>query len=237
MAKNLKIEVKVLSWHVVWLTAVCEAVTVGLLPLLCDVRSYGQAAKSPIMGIILGYIGMLTAILLITLFTKHLVPDRTYHAGFRVERPFVVSIWGGIYLALIFALQALFLALPYQIWTIILRAAGALAVATAIVLVLYRFMAVRWSWMSVVFMHDGRTYRVESASIISAAIFLAIYEALALPVIESISNFADIWYSGLVLGALGGGAGATGVVLLYTWASRLTPHLRLHICLQQSDPV
>ena len=133
-------------------------------------------------------------------------------------------------------LQTLFLALPHQTLTVVLRGAGSLAAATAIVLSAYRFAAMRWSWMSLTFMLDGRMHRVQRISMLSAAFFLAIYEALALPLIELISSFADMWYAGLLLGALAGGVGAMGVVLLYAGLSRLTPQLRLRVCLRQNKP-
>jgi len=236
MAENLKIEVILLTWHLVWITAVCEAVTVGLLPLFCDVSYYGRVAKSPLTGMVLGYIGMLTAILLLSMLAGCVTSGLRSYRGFRVERPFLISIWGGVFLALIFMLQALFLALPHQTMTTVLRGAGSLAAATAIVLSAYHFAALRWSWMSLTFMLDGRMHRVQRVSIVSAAFFLAIYEALALPLIELISSFADMWYAGLLLGALAGGMGAMGVVLLYAGLSRLTPKLRLRVCLQQNNP-
>ncbi len=236
MAENLKIEVILLTWHLVWITAVCEAVTVGLLPLFCDVHYYGRVAKSPITGMVLGYIGMLTAIMLLSMLARCVPSCIRSYRGFRVERPFLISIWGGVFLALIFMLQALFLALPHQTLTIVLRGAASLAAATAIVLSVYRFAAARWSWMSLTFMLDGRLHRVQRVSILSAAFFLAIYEALALPLIELISRFAEMWYAGLLLGALAGGVGAMGVVLLYAGLSRLTPKLRLRFCLQENNP-
>jgi len=236
MAENLKIEVMSLTWHLVWITAVCEAVTVGLLPLFCDVRHYGRVAKSPMTGMVLGYIGMLTAILLLSMLARYVPSGLRSYKGFRVERPFLISIWGGGFLALIFMLQALFLELPHQTLTIMLRGAGSLAAAAVIVLFAYRFAAVRWSWMSVTFMLDGRMHGLQRVSILSAAFFLAIYEALALPLIELISSFADMWYAGLLLGALAGGGGAMGVVLLYAGLSRFTPKLRLRVCLQKNNP-
>jgi len=236
MEKVLRIEIKSLSWHLVWITAVCETVTVGLLPMFCDIRDYGRVPKSPLLGLGLGYIGTLTVMLLVTVFIRYLMSGRISDAVFRFEKPFFIAAWGGIYLALIFALQAVFLFLPYHTSTVMLRAAGSLAAATAILLACYRLTAARWRWISMALAYDSQFYRVLSVSILPAAFFLAIYEALALPLIELISSFADRWYAGLLLGALAGGVGAMGVVLLYAGLSRFTPKLRLRVCLQKNNP-
>ncbi len=145
----MKVEISRLPWILVGISAALEGVTVAILPYVSSLPSNGPISKPPESGLLLGYIGMLTAILLVNAFGRTSISKRIAGGALHIEGAVFISLWGGLFLALIFFFQGVFDFTPYTTLTVMLRAACSLAASTLIVLLLYRVSARLVPWLSV----------------------------------------------------------------------------------------
>ncbi len=231
----MKVAIARLPWVLVGIAAALEGVTVAILPFVSSLPADGPISKPPESGLLLGYIGMLTVVLLINLVGRTPLSTRIAGGALHVERPFVVAIWGGLFLALIFFFQAIFDFTPYTTVTVMLRAACSLAASTLIVLVLYRLSAGPAPWLSVRFRWGEKTWRIVATSIWVPVVLLSLYEAVALPIIEQIRGVEEnLFLAGLGYGLAAGALAGLCVVALYNLMSRRFPHLRLALDLEDA---
>jgi hypothetical protein len=157
--RSLKINIG-LSWHLVWIFAILEAVTVPLVPLFSkngpSVNSTGRSAidaprfvlfaKDIIIagsyGIAIGLIGTAVICLLLNFIAFRRVEVRLNDAIImRAARPFAAALWGGVLLAAIFCIQRCLAHLLTFSWPVnivafgFVSAAGGFVVAGTIYLV------------------------------------------------------------------------------------------------------
>ena len=238
MASGVRVEIEHLPRCLVWIVAGLEGVTVALLPYVSSLPAQGPIAKPPESGFLLGYIGMLTALLLVNACGGKL-PSLNLPGGLlRIHRPWLVSIWGGLYLSLIFLFQAVFDFSPHTTVSIMLRAACSLAVSTLTLLWLYRFSVRLSPLLAVSFSSGSATSRIVGTAIWPLVLFLALYETLALPVIELIREFQHYRFlAGLLLGLAAGAMATACVVLIYNPLSRRFAGARLYLIVESQDHV
>ena len=238
MGAGLRLEIERLPACLVWIVAGLEGVTVALLPYVSSLPAQGPLAKPPESGFLLGYIGMLTALLLVNACGGKLPALGLPGGPLRINRPWLVSIWGGLFLALIFLLQAVFDFSTYTTVTVMLRAACSLAVSTLALLWLYRFSVRLWPCLAVSFSSGAVTNRIVGTAIWPLVIFLSLYEALALPVIELIRGFQQHRFlAGLLLGLASGAMATACVVLIYNQLSRRFSGARLFFIIEHQAPI
>jgi len=233
VAAALKIEIARVSWNLVWIVAAFEGITVALLPYFATLQPQEPISKPPESGFLLGYIGMLTAALLVNAFSGRIAALRAPDGPLRFRNPLLTSLWGGIFLALVFWLQPIFDFPPDTVLNTMLRAAAALAGGTLIVLLLYRWSANLWPALSIKVSIGGKSKRIARTSIWPLVVFASLFEALALPAIELVRDFEHTRFlAGLFLGSVAG-AGATAIVVLtYNTLSRSFPEARLHFIVE-----
>ena len=104
-ANLLELKLDKLSWHLVWLFAFMEGITVLFLPYFSNIPDQGQISKSPALGFCLGYLGMLTVLLLVNAFSDSILKNIFAEGQVKIKRPFIASFWGAVYLSLIFSFQ------------------------------------------------------------------------------------------------------------------------------------
>lgn len=227
MAAILKIEIERVPWRLVGIVAALEGVTVAILPYVATLEADQPISKPPEAGFLLGYIGTLVAVTLVNLFGRR-AWSRLPIGSLKIHRPLVISLWGGLFLALIFLFQAVFAFPETTVVNTMLRAAAALACSTLIVLLAYR-PAVRW-WpaAAVTFSADGATMRVVETSVVTLVVSVALFEAIALPFIELVRQVETYRFAaGLMLGTIAGALASTAVISLYNTLARLFPRCRL----------
>lgn len=227
----MRIAIRRLPWHLVWIVSAFEGMTVAILPYLATLQSDQPISKPPESGLLLGYIGMLTAILLANALgaRRSIITAGTL----KIHNPLYVSIWGAIFLALIFLFQSAFGFSTNHVLGISARAIFSLSASTVTVVVLYRLLVTWWPAFSIRFTVGALTNRVVRASIWPLVAFVSLYEAIALPIIETIRDFEQHrLVAGLVLGAASGAIATTVVVLIYNILSSRLPSLRLELVVE-----
>jgi len=221
--EHLKIEIEKLPWSLVLIAAGLEGITVSILPYAATLQSGQPISKPPETGLLLGYIGMLTAIVL-----ANLLAGRLLGRSFNIHRPLIVSIWGGIFLALIFLFQAVFRFSSDNTLDVMLRAAFSLAASTLVLLLLYRWTVQSFRFVAVDFTWGVASMRVVKASTWVLVVYLAVYEAIALPIIEVVREVEQYrFFAGLGLGLLAGALACAAVIAIYNALSRSFPQTRL----------
>ncbi|MFC1500908.1 hypothetical protein ACFL58_00455 [Elusimicrobiota bacterium] len=232
----MKIELKKISWHLVWILACLEGITVVFLPYFTGVHEKGQIIKSPILGLFLGYIGMLAALLLINAFGKSFLRNVFAEGKIEIRKPFIVSVWGSVYLALIFLFQLVFTDISNTYFVTVIRAIFSVSVSTLIFLVLYKYMHRLMPWLSVKLVFGKDEYRFLGVTVLPAVVFISLYEAIALPIIELFRNFENYqWQSGLFLGVTAGAFAITLVIICYNNLALHYSGLKASISLEKLD--
>jgi hypothetical protein len=232
--KNV-VKINKLSWHLVWIIACLEGITVAILPYVSNIRTEEKITKPPESGLLLGYIGMLAVILLINIFSKNIFPNFFLNKHLKIRKPFLISIWGSVYLSLIFLFQSIFSFPQYSFITIIIRAVCSLSFSTFIVLLLYQNLNKIFPWLSMSFSSGEETYRILGIAILPAVVVISLYEAIALPIIEFIRIFENYrWLAGLSLGLISGAFATTIIILVYNSLSNKLSWLKAAIVLEKS---
>lgn len=232
----LKLQIKTLPFNFVWIVSAFEGLTVAILPYVATLRPEEPIAKPPESGLLLGYIGMLTAILAVNALGGSVAPARIAGRALKIHSPLVISIWGGIFLALVFFFQSVFSFSAHSVFSTMLRAACALATSALIVLLLYRWSANQWRALAIRFTFGSESGRIVRTSIWPLVVFVSFYEALALPVIELVREIDHYRFlAGLFLGSVAGAMATTIVILTYNVVSRFFPRVRLHLIVVPDD--
>ena len=201
-----------LPWHLVWIIALMEGITVAILPYVSDLSSTDPVRKPLLSGFLLGYIGMAAVFLAVSFFGKKLFPDKPVS----VKHPLFASFWGGFYLFLIFLFQRFFAFEHLGLFGTALRGFLAVAASTAAILFLYAKSAKILPFLSISFSWGKKIFRLLKISMLPAVIFLSLYEAAALPIIELLRNVdAHRWFYGFLLGFTAGGVGTSLIVFIY----------------------
>ena len=213
-----------------------EGITVSILPYVATLQPDQPIAKPPQSGLLLGYIGMLTAILAVNTLGGLAAPVRSAGRLLTIHRPLLISIWGGIFLALVFFFQSVFSFSANTVFSTMLRAACALATSTLIVLFVYCWSAIRWKALAIRFTFGSGSGRIVGTSIWPVVVFVSLYEAIALPVIEFVREVEHYRFlAGLLLGSVAGAMATAIVILAYNVLSRSFPRAKLQLVIDPED--
>lgn len=228
----MKLQVERLPWSLVGIVTAFEAITVAILPYVATLEADQPISKPPESGFLLGYIGMLTAILMVNALSGVASRVRLLDGPLQFHRQLLISIWGGVFLALVFFFQAVF-DFANNVVGVMLRAACALAASTLIVLFLYRWSVVWQPALSIKYTFASQTRRIVRTSIWPVVVFVSLYEAMALPIIELVREIEHYRFlAGLLLGAISGAVATAIVISLYNIVSRFFPSARLYLVVE-----
>jgi hypothetical protein len=226
----LKLQIEALPWNLVWIVSAFEGITVAILPYVTTLQADQPISKPPESGLLLGYIGMLTAILMVNAFGKGALSARIPGGALRIHRPLLISIWGGVFLALVFLFQSVFVFCANTVLGVMLRAACALSASTLIALFLYRWSVAWQPALSLMYTLGSETWRIVRPSIWPVVAFVSLYEAIALPIIELVREIEHYRFlAGLLLGSISGAVATAIVISLYNILSRSFPGMRLYL--------
>jgi len=232
----LKVQINALPFRLAWIVSAFEGLTVAILPYVATLRPEEPIAKPPESGLLLGYIGMLTAILAVNELGRFAAPASIGGRPLKIHSPLLVSIWGGLFLALVFFFQSIFNFPANTVLSTMLRAACALATSTLIVLFVYCRFAARWRVFAIRFTFGSESGRIVRTSIWPLVVFVSIYEAIALPVIEVVRGVEHYRFlAGLLLGSVAGATATAIVILAYNLLSRSFPRARLYFIVEPDD--
>jgi len=202
--RYLKVNVN-FSWHLVWLFALLEGITVPLLPLFLGngpsvnstahsathaARFLSFASKMMIVGIYgisIGFIGTSIVCLLLNyvVFRKIKVPLNNAVIT-RAPHPFVIGLWGGLLLAVIFWIQQCIgslLALSSIVNLILfgfVSAAGGITVTSFVYLLAIKAMP----HLGIQLITSEQRLLLAKVPIVSFAVLVGLYEGLAAPILQ-----------------------------------------------------
>jgi hypothetical protein len=200
----LKINVN-LSWHLIWIFALLEAITVPLVPLFfangpsvnstADTKTVAAQSVSfakimiinGMYGMCIGFIGTLVVCVLLNYVAFRKVKVHLNNAVImRVTHPLIIGLWGGLLLATIFWIQQCvgsLLVLSSVLNLMILgfiSATGGTIVTTAI----YSLMIKGLPHLGIQLVTTEQQLLLAKCSIVSFAILIGLYEGLAMPILH-----------------------------------------------------
>jgi hypothetical protein len=244
--RNVKIDVN-FSWHLVWIFALLEGITVPLAPLLVDSGPSVKAdvtagAVAPqdtlvrdlliigVYGIIIGLFGTLVICLLL----NYLVfPKVKLHLDdgvlLRVAHPVITGLWGGLLLATIFWIQHIMGSLLVFPMIVNLLLWGFVSAAGSIVIIgfVYLLTVKRFPYLGIKVVTTERRLLLVQIPIVSFAILVGVYEGLAMPILQ-------IWTSAphhkvliALLVGLSGGALCSSIVVALAHLPVIKRHMWL----------
>jgi hypothetical protein len=202
--RYLKIDVN-FSWHLIWIFALLEGVTVPLVPLLSEngpsvnstVHNATPAAQLVVFakkmvtvgiyGMSIGFIGTLAICLLLNYIAFRNINIHLNNAIIRqVARPLAIALWGGVLLAIIFWIQQCIgsvLAIS-SIGSLMVfgfaSAAGGVIITSAIYLLTVNVTP----RMGIQIITTEQRFLLAKLPIISFAMLVGLYEGLAMPIFQ-----------------------------------------------------
>ena len=200
----LKVNVS-LSWHLIWIFALLEGITVPLVPLfLANGPSVNKTAGTAsaaaqsvsfaknliitgIYGTSIGFIGTLTICLLLNYFAfRRLAIHLTDAVVIRVIRPYIVGLWGGLLLASIFWMQQCIGSLLIFSMMVNLMIFGFVSAASAVIItgIIYSLVIRNFPYLGIQLLTSERQVLLAKFPIISFAVLVGLYEGLAMPILH-----------------------------------------------------
>ncbi|WP_197520584.1 hypothetical protein [Mycobacterium sp. E2479] len=194
-----------LSWHLVWLFAILEGITVPLLSLFSQGGpKVGQASRTAtaagqfaafasrmllvgIYGLVIGFVGASIICLLLNRIVFPKIKIRLGDAVIaRVLNPLIVGIWGGVLLAVIFWIQlciAHFLTFPLVVNLMIF---GFVSAAGSVLLTgsLYSFAIKFLPHLGIELTTGQQRFLLFKIPVASFAVLVGVYEGLAAPILQ-----------------------------------------------------
>ena len=194
-----------LSWHLVWLFAILEGITVPLLSLFSQggprvARASRTATVAEqfvafankmlivgIYGLVIGFVGASVVCLLLNWIVFPRVRVGLNEAVIlRVLHPFIVGIWGGVLLAVIFWIQlciAGFLTFPAIVNLMLF---GFVSAAGSIILTgsAYSFSIKALPVLGIQLITAQQRLLLLKIPVVSLAVLVGIYEGLAAPILQ-----------------------------------------------------
>lgn len=233
--KYLKTDVN-LSWHLVWLFAILEGITVPLLSLFSQggprvVRASRTATVAEqfaafankmliigVYGFVIGFVGASVICLLLNWIVFPRVRVRLNASPIvRVLHPAIVGVWGGVLLAVIFWIQlciAGFLTFPMVVNLMLF---GFVSAAGSIVLTgsAYSFSIKVLPRLGVQLMTAQQRVLLFKIPVVSFAVLVGVYEGLAAPILQrwELAPHHKVLMA-LLVGVLGGAFSSSVVVAL-----------------------
>lgn len=193
------------SWHLIWIFALLEGVTVPLVPLLSEngphinstvnnatvaAQLIAFAQKMIIIGIYgmsIGFIGVLAICLVLNYIAFRKIRVHLNNAIImRVTHPFVIGLWGGVLLAIIFWIQQCIgsiLALS-SIANLMIFGFASAAGGIIVTSVLYLLAVNVISRTGIQIITTEQRFLLAKVPIISFAMLVGLYEGLAMPIFQ-----------------------------------------------------
>jgi hypothetical protein len=202
--RYLKVNVN-FSWHLVWLFALLEGITVPLVPLFLksgpSVKSTAHTATvAPqfvsfaknmmiigLYGMSIGLIGTLVVCLLLNYIVFRRVKVHLNNAVImRVTHPFVIGLWGGLLLAVIFWIQRCIGSLLAFSLIVNLMIFGFVSAAGSIIVtsVIYLLMIKAMPHLGIQLITTEQRLLLAKIPIVSFAVLVGLYEGMAAPILQ-----------------------------------------------------
>jgi hypothetical protein len=201
--QNLKVDVK-FSWHLIWIFALLEGVTVPLAPLF---SANGPRVKSTVnattdtsqitflrdmmiigtYGISIGFIGTLVVCLLLNYVAFRKLKLHLNNAlVVRIVHPIIMALWGGLLLATYFWIQhcigsllVFSLIVNLMIFGFVSAAGGTIATG-----LIYLLMVKALPYLGIQLDTTENRLLLTKIPIVSFALLIALYEGLAMPILH-----------------------------------------------------
>ncbi len=202
--RYLKINVN-FSWHLIWIFALLEGITVPLVPLFSKngpsvnstvhtatvAAQFVSFAKNMMIigmyGISIGLIGTLMVCLLLNHIAFRIIKVHLKNAVvMRVTHPFIIGLWGGLLLAIIFWIQQCIGSLLVPSLILNLMIFGFVSAAGSIIItsVIYSLMIKAMPHLGIQLITTEQRLLLAKIPIVSFAILVGLYEGLAMPILQ-----------------------------------------------------
>jgi hypothetical protein len=202
--RYLKINVN-FSWHLIWIFALLEGITVPLVPLFSQngpsVKStehtptvaahFVSFAKNMMIigmyGMSIGFIGTLVVCLLLNYIAfRKIKVHLNNEVIMRVTHPFVIGLWGGLLLTVIFWIQRCIGSLLVLSLVVNLMIFGFISAAGGIVVtsVIYLLMIKAMPHLGIQLITTEQRLLLAKIPIVSFAVLVGLYEGLAAPILQ-----------------------------------------------------
>ena len=193
------------SWHLIWIFALLEGITVPLVPLFSQngpsVKStehtptfathFVSFAKSMMIigmyGMSIGFIGTLVVCLLLNYIAfRKIKVHLNNEVIMRVTHPFVIGLWGGLLLTVIFWIQRCIGSLLVLSLIVNLMIFGFISAAGGIVVtsVIYLLMIKAMPRLGIQLITTEQRLLLAKVPIVSFAVLVGLYEGLAAPILQ-----------------------------------------------------
>lgn len=243
----LKVDVNV-SWHLVWLLALLEGITVPLVPLFLQsgphakptahaatatakVVSFGHRLMiNGVFGLAIGFIGASIVCLLLNHIVFRRLQVRLNNAPvLRVSRPLVAALWGGLLLAVIFWIQQCIGRLLVFPMTVNLVLFGFVSAAGSIVVIgfVYLLTASIVPFLGIQLTTTEQRLLLAKFPIMSFAVLVGLYEGLAAPIFQRWDFAPQHKVLIALLVGLSGGALSASIVVGLAHMHAIKKHLWL----------
>jgi hypothetical protein len=200
----LKINVN-FSWHLIWIFALLEGITVPLVPLFSTngprVNSTAHTATVAaqfvsfarnmmiigMYGMSIGFIGTLIVCLLLNYIALRRIKVRLHNAVLiRVTSPLLIGLWGGLLLTSIFWIQQCIVSLLAFSLIVKLMIFGFVSAAGSIIVtgVIYLLMIKAMPQLGIQLVTTEQRLMLSKMPIVSFAILVGVYEGLAMPILQ-----------------------------------------------------
>lgn len=223
MNKLIRLGIKNISYHLIWVMTLLEAITVTILAILSHYRHGDQQLKSIWNGFLVAFIGTYLTMLILNKYIEKLNFRLNDDLVLKVAPVTVLSFWSGLLLAILFYIQELIVHLNLTTKFVInLMLAGFISTALSSIIVyyIYKIITMIFYPLRIIVHTQHSTFEFIGLAITSLAILVGLYELIALPIIniwQSFPLFLQI-PAGFLTGALGGSIGSIAVILLYRLA-------------------
>lgn len=211
-----RVFIRRISSHIIWIMGLLELITVPLVVIIP--RLTGTTLKNPLHGVVVGFVGIIILFCCINPFLSRLNISLT---DGKIRRFSVLSsaFWSAFILALIFLFQMILgfvIPLSYP-WKEIMLGVGSAGGAIFCSSLVYRVSVHTLPFLTISIKTTEGLFVIEQFSLMRFAVFAAIYEGVALPIIS-------IWklvtqHEVLISMATGLAGGIAGALSLWLFSS------------------
>jgi hypothetical protein len=223
---NLTVRCEYLSWHVVWIAAIFEGLSV-MLATMCMGSAHAAFEKTVWIGFLLGYFGLFILLFLLNLFFKFKQVTIDIYTLTGLRRIYLTAIFGCIFLSSMFAVQNIVMSLfAVNLFLIAMNGFVSTFLAFFITLLVYNINFPSDIFKLHVVTKANHTFVLSKVSVLSMSLLAGVYELFALPIIHCWTLLSlPAWLSGLVVGLVAGAVGIIAVILLFNFL--ISKHLKL----------
>lgn len=230
-----------LSWHLVWLFALLEGITVPLVPLFLETGPNVKSTAHPVLfatrmaiigvyGVVIGFVGALIVSLLLNYVAFGRLKIRLNGAVIvRVTHPIAIGLWGGLLLALIFWIQQCIGGLLVFSPTVNLMLLGFVSAAGAIIFTtcVYLPVAKAAPRLRIQLHTTEQRLALSGVPIVSFAVLVGLYEGLAAPILHQWESAPQHKVLIALVVGLAGGALSSLIVVALAHMSVVKKHMWL----------